>query len=180
MNVRVRERFLFLLAFLLPLLVVKGWAVFMKVPTPQTATAGTTANTVNTTIGSDPKRTWSRRERDAGAHILLLDVRQFGPSPLDHREPPPPDPPPATQPTIIVQPGGNVKLVRPLVKLQLIWASDRVNIALIDGKRYREGDPLKETGWIVTEIDGLKRRVRLESEDGEQVEYLFIDPPPKP
>jgi hypothetical protein len=179
MSAQIRERLLLLFVFLLPLLVVKGYGVFMKVPTPQTANAGTTSNTVNTTIASDPKRTWSRHERDAGEHIALLDARQYGPSPLDHREPPPPGPPPSTQPTIIKQPG-NMRLTRPLVKLQLIWASDRVNIALIDGKRYREGDPLKNTGWIVTEIDGLKRRVRLESEDGEQTEYIFIDPPPKP
>lgn len=180
MIAQARERLLLLFVFLLPLLVVKGYGIFMAVPAPQTAVAGTTGNIVNMTIAPDPKRTWSQRERDAGQHIARLGVREFGPSPLDHREPPPPDPPPDTRPVVIKQPGGNVRPTRPIVKLQLIWTSDRVNIALIGGKRYREGDELQGTGWIVTEIDGQQRRVTLESEDGKQVEYLYIDPPPKP
>ena len=161
-----------LFVFLLPLLVVKGAALFMSSPRPQVAVAVTRPQLANATVRSDPKRDWTDQERAAGARIADLEGWPCGPTPLNHRVSKGPD----ISIPVIGDHDGEVRLTPPDVKLQLIWGSVRGNVALIDGQRYREGDTLKDGLWIVRSIDAPNRQVILESVDGKQIESLSINP----
>lgn len=86
---------------------------------------------------------WTEQQRAAAVHIDFLKDQPFGPSPL-HRLAAPITP---DQTPVVSQP------VLPTVRVQMIMASAAGSVALIDGKRYRVGDSLGETSWIIASID---------------------------
>ena len=90
-----------------------------------------------------PQEPWTAQQRAAADHIEFLKDQPFGPSPL-HRYVAPITP---DQTPVVSGPDS------PTVRVQMIMASAAGSVALIDGKRYRVGDSLGETSWIITTID---------------------------
>ena len=92
---------------------------------------------------SGPQDPWTARQRAAADHIEFLKAQPFGPSPLLRAATPitPDQTPVVSRPEL------------PAVRVQMIMASAAGSVALIDGKRYRVGDSLGETSWIIAAID---------------------------
>ena len=86
---------------------------------------------------------WTEQQRAAADHIEFLKDQPFGPSPLYRPAAPitPDQTPVVSRPDL------------PTVRVQMIIASAAGSVALIDGKRYRVGDSLGETSWIIAVID---------------------------
>lgn len=176
MSAETRAKILGVLVFLLPLLVVKGAAWFMGGPGPQSAIAATPNHPPIANLGDGLPRPLTERQRAAAAHVAELATKPFGRPPLDYRAP--------DQATSVpvIQDGGDFKrpTLYPQAKVQIMVESshDGDSVALIDGRRYREGDTLADWPWIVHEIDGENRCVVLKLVDGEESVRLYIDPQP--
>ncbi len=86
---------------------------------------------------------WTAQERAAADHIEFLKDQPFGPSPLYRPAAPimPDQTPVVSRPEL------------PTVRVQMIMASAAGSVALIDGKRYRVGDSLGTTSWIIAAIN---------------------------
>ncbi len=129
-------------AILPMLLVLKTSTAMLGGPISAKATVQPTF--VISPSGADGLRVpWTEQQEAVAAHIEFLKDQPFDPSPL-HRAAAPimPD-----QTPVVSRPG------LPTVRVQMIMASAAGSVALIDGKRYRVGDSLGETSWIIAAID---------------------------
>ncbi len=90
-----------------------------------------------------PQEPWTEQQRAAADHIEFLKDQPFGPSPLYRTAASitPDQTPVVSRPDL------------PTVRVQMIMASSSGNAALIDGKRYRVGDSLDKTSWVIAVID---------------------------
>jgi hypothetical protein len=155
---RPREKAATLIAFLLPLVLVKGSAMVTgSGPAAAQATPGGKIKPPKVPEVPDLPA-WSFEQLAAAEHIVLLKSEPFGPSPLFHAEPPPPpvrpdNPKPDTRPEV-KPPDVTVRMI--------LTRSNGAHVALIGRRRYRVGDKLGDTGWIVAEIDGPSRSVTVE------------------
>ena len=70
-------------------------------------------------------------------------------------------PQPTVNPTPTPNPTGaeNPILAPPDVTVKMILKSRNGNIALINGRRYRVGDPIGIDGWVVDSINAAARSV---------------------
>ena len=132
--------------FLLPLLLVKGTGMMLGQP-PQGAVAATTNPTTFDGSGIETfTPEWSSAQIAAAQRVAELRELPFGESPLLHiREMS------EIAPTDTVDPTPKV-IAPPEVSVKMILRSRRGNVALIDRKRYRDGDAIGEDGWIVKKI----------------------------
>ena len=151
-----KSRLLGLGVFLLPLLLVKGTAMFIGQPAPTADASGGHSTTVGVSVIETFKPQWSPEQIGAAHRVEELRGLPFGDSPLlharkieDHGPVVPPD-----RTIIETEP--------PRVVVQVILRSRRGNVALIGGHSYRIGDEIGETGWIVMEIDPVARSVLIE------------------
>ncbi len=139
--------------FILPLFLVKATSVMLGGAGPVETQAATTEDApIGTTqVIAGPK---SNEEAQilAAEHITSLENQPFGVSPMYYEthgqvesteiEHPEEDPPPQ-------------------FKIRGILSASAGNTALIDGKPYRVGDELADSGWRITEIDGVARSVTI-------------------
>ena len=167
MNAKLRDKFIMLIVFLFPYGAVQMTTIFMTAP--QSAIAAPQPTPVVTILLVPPTMTITDVHRAAAKHAVYLRAEPFERSPMDYHVDVVPDQPPDIDPAYpdLIPP--------PNVRLQLSWASKAGNMALIDGKRYSEGDQLKGSEWIVRKIDGENRIVVLEDTKGEQTEEISID-----
>lgn len=140
--------------FLLPLALVKGTSMLLM-GGPQTAGA----KTVNVARAPLPELgaaegSWSAQQIAATRHIAEVRARPFGPTPLYHVERRAEDPPPQQDDPPPVR-----EVPPPDFAVKMILKSDTGNVALINRKYYKVGDPLGDRGWIVTRIDSDGRSV---------------------
>jgi len=144
--------------FLLPLLLVKGTAIMMS-ETPQGAAASPAIVAGSAGAGSiaEYRPQWTLQQLAAADYVEELRGLPFGPSPLLHvskRQPTPnPDPNPDT--TV----NQNPILPPPDFTVRMILKSRNGNIALINHRRYRVGDPIGSDGWFVDSISAAERSV---------------------
>lgn len=108
------------------------------------------------------------QQKHAVDYIAILQSKQFGPSPL-HRG----------AKTII---GDNNPFPPPAlpslqITVQMIMSSSAGNTALIDGKPYKVGQKLKDSAWIVSEIDGEARSVTVENKQTGQSMVFVVQTP---
>lgn len=159
--------------FLLPLLLVKGAALLLRNGAPEArgASDGTLVVAMPALPQSAP--TWTTDQQTAADHIAALRTLSFGPSPLYHpraasavepadvdpSDPRVPDPPPAVKVQMILTTGGDG------------------DVALIDRKRYRVGDPIGGGGWVVLKIDSITRSVTLHHPPTNRTETLPVPLP---
>ncbi|MHC4775918.1 MAG: hypothetical protein ACYTBR_11745 [Planctomycetota bacterium] len=161
---RPREKLATLIAFLLPLLLVRGGAMVTGGgPAAAQATPGGKVKPPKLPVAPDPPA-WSVDQLLAAEHIVLLKTQPFGPSPLFHvASAPPPDrpdnPPPVTRHEV-PPPDVTVKAI--------LTRSDGNHIALIGRKRYTVGDALGNKGWFIIKIDGPARAVVVEHRPSER------------
>ena len=90
-----------------------------------------------------PQELRTEQQQTAADHIEFLKDQPFGPSPL-HRSAAPITP---DQTPVVSRPD------LPTVRVQMIMGAVSGSVALIDGKRYRVGDSLGQTSWIIAAID---------------------------
>ncbi len=140
--------------FLVPTMLVKGAAILAGQGGLQSAVAR------GDKAGTDPVQPlqpyvaeWPAEQLAAAKYIAALRKQPFGPSPLLHQ----------VTPRLDVKPGipetGPQVVPPPDVTVQAILRAAGGNVALINRKRYREGDPLEDEGWIVKTIDPDSRSV---------------------
>ncbi len=158
-------------AFLLPLLLVKGTAMFVGQP-PQTAVAdGGNATTVAGGGIETFKPEWLPEQIAAAHRVAELRELPFGDSPLLHKrkieDPGPGNPSDKTPKTFDA----------PKVSVQVILRSRRGNVALIGGHRYLTGDEIGENGWIIRSIDPVSRSVLIEHPVSGQESTLVVPMP---
>jgi hypothetical protein len=140
--------------FLVPTVLVKGAAILAGQGGPQSALArGDKAATDAVPPLQPYVAEWPADQLAAAKYIAALREQPFGPSPLLHQV----TPKPVINPNIpdlephVVPP--------PNVTVQAILRAAGGNVALINRKRYREGDSLEDEGWIVKTIDPDSRSV---------------------
>ena len=148
----IKRSFLAVGVFLLPTVVVWAAALLTGQGGPQSAKANQGGSHIDPQAFVEPYvAVWSADQRTAAQYAASLRSQPFGPSPLLHQVQPRLDPTPS---------GGEPELAPPPdVVVQLILRSARGNIAVIESKRYREGDAIGDAGWIVNKID--RRSVSL-------------------
>ncbi len=135
--------------FLLPVVLVKIVTAPMGHRGPAAAEASNTPTPVVAIppVAAGPQ--WTEQQRAAAQHVAYLRTQPFGPTPLYFDRPqPPPD-------------GGGSSNSLPEVVVQMIMSSASGDLALINGKRYRTGDRLRDAGWIVSEINASSGSVTL-------------------
>ncbi len=114
---------------------------------------------------------WPADQLAAAKYIAALREQPFGPSPLLHQVTPKlginPDIP-ETGPQVVPPPN---------VTVQAILRAAGGNVALINRKRYREGDRLEDEGWIVKVIDPDSRSVLVVHPDT-NTELTYMVPLP--
>ena len=134
--------------FLLPVVLVKVVAAPMGHRGPAEAEASHTPTQVVAIprVAAGPQ--WSEQQRAAAQHVAYLRTQPFGPTPLYYDRPQPPD-----------RSGSSDTLGH--VAVQMIMSSSGGDLALINGKRYRTGDRLRDAGWIVSEINASSGSVTL-------------------
>lgn len=126
--------------FLLPVVLVKVVAAPMGHRVPAAAEASNTPTAVVAIPPVTVAPQWSEQQRAAAQHVVHLRTQPFGPTPLYYDPPQPPDR------------GGSSDTLGH-VAVQIIMSSATGDVALINGKRYRTGDRLRDAGWIVSEIN---------------------------
>ncbi|MCZ6612512.1 MAG: hypothetical protein O6941_07735 [Planctomycetota bacterium] len=126
--------------FLLPVMLVKVVAAPMGHRVPAAAEASNTPTPVVAIPHVTVAPQWSEQQRAAAQHVVHLRTQPFGPTPLYYDPPQPPDR------------GGSSDTLGH-VAVQIIMSSASGDVALINGKRYRTGDRLRDAGWIVSEIN---------------------------
>ncbi len=114
-----------------------------------------------------PQERWTEQQRAAAVHIEFLKDQPFGPSPLHG----PAAPITSDQTPVVSQPN------LPTVRLQMIMASVSGSVALIDGKRYRVGDSLGQTSWIIAAIDADALAVTFEHARTGQTTVISVHTP---
>ncbi len=135
--------------FILPVVLVKVVVVLMGHRAPAVAEASNTPTPVVAIPRGAAGPQWSEQQRAAAQHVAYLRTQPFGPTPLYYDTPPaPPD-------------GGGSSNSLPEVVVQMIMSTASGDLALINGKRYRTGDRLRDAGWIVTEINASSGSVTL-------------------
>ncbi len=116
---------------------------------------------------STPPERWTEQQRAAADHIEFLKDQPFGPSPL-HRLAAPITP---DQAPVVSRPD------LPTVRVQMIMASSSGNAALIDGKRYRVGDSLDKTSWVIAVIDADALAVTFKHVQSGQTTVISVQTP---
>lgn len=153
-----KEKLVTAAVFVLPLVLVKMSAVLLGGgPEPATGSTGSGGDSPDIS-GMTTTLTWTGEQRAAAEHIRFLRTQPFGPSPLFHVAAIQPDIPdvPDVDP---VEPEVPV----PDVAVQMILTrTDGNHVALINRRRYREGEALLDQGWIIKKIDGQNRCVIIE------------------
>ena len=146
-----KRRLATIAVFLLPVVLVKAVAAPMGHRGPAAAEASNTPTPVVAIprVAAGPQ--WSEQQRAAAQHVAYLRTQPFGPTPLYYDTPPAPPPPDRS--------GSSNSL--PEVVVQMIMSSASGDLALIDGKRYRAGDRLRDAAWIVSDINASSRSVTL-------------------
>lgn len=163
--------------FFLPILLVKAAALLIGGTPGSVGAAAPPTNAGSVKIPTVEMPTWSPEQLAAARHVSALRLEPFGPSPLLHG-------PPSKVADPVVEPRNNPpppkrEVPPPSVSVQMILVrSDGDNIALIDRKSYRVGDPLGDRGWVVTAIDGVSRSVTIfHAESGR--EHTLLVPLPR-
>ena len=143
--------------FLVPMILVKGAALLIGQGGLQRATAkGPHPPDDPTAVLKPYVAVWPAEQLAAAKHSAWLRGQPFGSSPLLHQ--------------VIARVGftpdehatGTQPVPPPNVVLQAIMRTPGGNIALINRKRYHEGDPLDDKGWVVKTIDPESRSVIIE------------------
>ncbi len=132
--------------FLLPVVLVKVVAAPMGNRGPEAAEASNTSTPVVAIPPVTVAPQWSEQQRAAAQHVAYLRTQPFGPTPLYY------DPPPDRI-------GSSDTFGH--VAVQMIMSTASGDLALINGKRYRTGDRLRDAGWIVSEINASSGSVTL-------------------
>ncbi len=153
---------------ILPLLVVIKSANTLFGTGPEIARASYGSLEFNPDATNKEELSITDQQRQAIDYIATLQSQQFGQSPL-HREVETisGDKNPVPQP----------KLASLQITLQMIMSSSSGNTALIDGKPYKVGQYLKDSVWIVREIDGEALSVTMENEQtGQSIVFVVQTP----
>ncbi len=134
--------------FLLPVLLIKVVAAPLGHRGPAAAEGSNTPtpDVAIPRVAAPPQ--WSEQQRAAAQHVAYLRTQPFGPTPLYYEPPQPPD-----------RSGSSDTLGH--VAVQMIMSTASGDLALINGKRYRTGDRLRDAGWIVSEINASSGLVTL-------------------
>jgi hypothetical protein len=152
----VRRAVLALGVFLVPTVLVKSAALVAGQGGPQAAAARSGDGSSEDIVVPKPfVAEWPPEQLAAAHYIAVLRGQPFGPSPLLHQ---------VTAKTVIgTEPvkTGPQPVPPPNVTVQAILSAEGGNIALINRKRYREGDPLEAAGWFVKAIDHKSRSVTV-------------------
>jgi hypothetical protein len=170
----VRVKITNVAVFALPLLFVKVTAGLLGSPGPDAASAsgGNTTPPAVTQLGTPPP-TWSEAQRAAAEHVSLLQAEPFGPTPMYYKAPRQP----TTRPVDVRPPQDTRPDPPPEVYLQAILSAAAGNTAVIGGRYYRVGDPLGDTDWIVSEINGLTRAVTITHPPTDRTQTVFLPTP---
>ena len=156
-----RELTMDLGVFLLPLLLVKGTAIMMSEPQGASASPAIVAGAGGIGSLDDYKPEWTLQQLVAADYLEEIHELPFGPSPLLHvvkRQPVP------------IPNGNSAAKPPPDVTVRAIMKTRNGNVAIINRKRYQEGDVLRSDGWIVKTIDRETRSVVIQNtEDGREV-----------
>ncbi|UCD74643.1 MAG: hypothetical protein JSV91_12745 [Phycisphaerales bacterium] len=166
-----KRRMMNVAVFVLPLLLVEAAAVVIGTGSPRGLQAAPDGLEEPAAVEPSLQTSqWSDAQLAAADHVLQLRSKPFGPVPLlfeisDESEIPGgegweagPQPPPE-------------------ITLQAILSSNNSVTALIDGKTHRIGDGIRDTGWVIIDIDSDNRAVTIRDPQTERVETITADRP---
>lgn len=107
-------------------------------------------------------------EAAAAEHVAKLANESFGPTPFHHHRQ-------GETPVLVV--GDPEEDPAPDFSVKLIMASSTGDRALIDGKSYRVGEELADTGWIIVDIDANSRSVSIRDPETSRVRTGTVNGP---
>ena len=151
--------------FILPLFLVKGAGVMLSTGGPrgvEAAVSGAEETPVIQTPIAAPQ--WSEAQLAVADYVQQLHDTPFGAVPLFFPQDQP-EPAEIIQAELGLQPP-------PEIVLQAILASANSATALIDGKPHKVGDEIRDTGWVIIEIDPELRAVMIQDPQGDRVETI--------
>jgi len=155
--------------FLLPLILVKGTAIWVGQPQGADASAGAA---VTVDVGDIETFTpeWSFEQIATTHRVAELREVPFGESPLLHARK-------NTDIEPIETPDQPTTITPPDVSVRIILHSRRGGVALIDRKRYRAGDALGDGGWFIEEIHAVSRSVLIVHRESGEKATLYVPMP---
>lgn len=140
--------------FLLPLILVKGTAIWVG-QSPEGADASVVATaTVDSGVIESFTPEWSSEQIAAAHRVAELREVPFDESPLLH-------PRKNTDISPIEAPERPKTITPPDVSVRIILHSRHGDVALIGHNRYRVGDAIGQDGWFVEAIDAVSRSVLI-------------------
>ena len=149
-----RRRLVAVIAFVVPLGLVKGTSIVMNQPLPATATAAPDAPAPP--AATQPGGGWTPAARAAADRARELASRPFRDPPLYFTRVAEPEPVPEPEP----EPEPEIPVVITLdASVQMLMSTETEEIALIDGRPYRIGETLRTGEWIVQAINSRDRAV---------------------
>ena len=153
--------------FALPIGLVKVAATMLGGP------GGAQAQTTFTVAPPPPPNattqgvTLTPREQTVVDRIARLDDTAFGPTPMLHAR---------TTGRRVVDPSPQGQAV-PEFRVKAILISSTGNRALIDGRAWKVGERLGDTGWIIIDINGDTRSVTIQEPETGRVTSSRVEGP---
>jgi hypothetical protein len=169
-------------ALVLPVAVVKCATVFMGQTAPATAQAApAVATSVVSTIAAPASSIKITAQQIAAAHHAhSLRLQPFGPTPLYFDKPQSSDATQSveTQATNPIKHAPGVETAPvPKFTLGAVMSTTTGGRALINGRPYREGEPVRDTTWSVASINSNNRSVTLSDSNTDRSVVVSVELP---
>lgn len=165
------------MAFVLPILFVKGATLFMGDSAPQTAIASVAPKAqpiaATTPVAAAPKM--SEKQITAASYVESLRQHSFGPPPfLFERSN---SAPKVEETPTDVDPIPDSIGPMPTFTLSAVMSAASGRRALINGTPYREGDTISDTTWVIDAIDINTRSVTLRDTNSDRTTTVAVETP---
>jgi len=156
--------------FLLPLVLVKGTAIWVGQSPLDAAASGGAPASFDVGVVESFTPVWSSAQLAATHRAAELGENPFGASPLLHARR-------KTEVELIEIIDRPTTITPPEVSVRIILHSRHGDVALIDRKRYRIGDAIGADGWFIQEIDAVSRSVGIVHRDSGEEATLVVPMP---
>ncbi len=156
--------------FLLPLVLVKGTAIWVGQSPQDAAASGGAPASFDVGVVESFTPVWSSAQLAATHRAAELGENPFGESPLLHvriRS--------EIERIKIIDPPSTI--TPPEVSVRIILHSRHGDVALIDRRRYSVGDAIGGDGWFIQEIDAVSRSVGIVHRESGKKATLVVPMP---
>ena len=156
--------------FVLPVVLVKIAGTFLGTGSPSDASAAPTPVALDAIQQFAHVTTnYTEEQLELVEYISQLEQEEFGQTPMYYE-------PAEELPEILISEDPILmELPPPTMVIQAIISSSQGATALINGKVYRVGDEVDESGWTVIEINADSRSLVIKENDSERTETVSVN-----